>query len=56
MARQEGLDAVRFLKEGKKRYSWIQIPNDYQMSKYYKSFCLTISEATTGKNITKITK
>lgn len=50
------LNAIKFLKENKTRFTWIEIPNDYQMKTYFKSFELTISEATTGKNIYKATK
>lgn len=45
------LDAVKYLKEGKSRYTWQEIPNDYQMSKYYESFEIVITEATTGKRV-----
>lgn len=56
MATKDGLNAIKFLKENKTRFTWIEIPNEYQMTKYFKSFELTICEATTGKNIYKITK
>ena len=56
MATKGGLDAVKFIAQGKTRYTWFEIPNDYQMKTYYKSFEITISEATTGKNIAKISR
>ena len=49
-----GLDAIKFLQPEKSRFTWYEIPNAYQMKNYYKSYTVTISEATTGKNIEKI--
>lgn len=51
------LDAVKFHKinkSGKTRYTWVEIPNAYQMSKYYKSFKIEICEATTGRKIEEV--
>lgn len=56
MATKDGLNAIKALPENKSRYKWFEIPNDYQMNTYFQSFELTISEATTGKNIYKVTK
>lgn len=51
------LDAIKFHKVnkgGKTRYTWVEIPNAYQMSKYYKSFKIQICEATTGRKIEEV--
>ncbi len=56
MATKNGLDAIKFLQEGKKRYTWAELPNEYQMKKYIDKFEITVAEATTGKNICKLAK
>lgn len=56
MATKGGLEAIKFVAQGKTRFTWFEIPNDYQMRTYFESYEITISEATTGKNITKITR
>jgi len=56
MARREGLDAVKVMPNGKNRWKWFEIPNDFQMERYIESYEITISEATTGKNIYKVTR
>ena len=56
MATRNGLDAIKYIKEGKTRYTWIEVPNDYQMKNYYNSFEVVVIEATTGKAIYKISK
>lgn len=56
MSRREGSDAIKVLPEGKNRYKWYEIPTDYQMTKYFESWELTIAEATTGKNVYKLTR
>lgn len=51
------LDAVKFHKidkGGKTRYTWIEIPNAYQMKTYYKSFKVEICEASTGRKIEEV--
>ncbi len=52
--KREGLDAIKVLPEGKNRWKWFEIPNDYQMNTYYDNWSLTIAEATTGKNVYKV--
>ena len=50
-------DAVKFHKidkAGKTRYTWVEIPNAYQMNKYMKSFSIVICEATTGRKIEEV--
>ena len=42
--RKDGLDHVKFHKPGHSRFTWIPIPNEYQMSEYFKSFKLHIYE------------
>ena len=56
MATRNGLDAVKVMPNGKNRWKWFEVPNDFQMEKYVSSFEITISEATTGKNVYKITR
>lgn len=56
MTTRRGLDAIKVMPEGKNRYKWFEIPNEYQMEKYFDAFEITISEATTGKNVYKITR
>lgn len=53
---RDGLDAIKALPEGKNRFKWFEIPNDYQMSKYFESWELTVLEATTGKTVYKKTR
>ena len=51
------LDAIKFHKvgkAGKTRYTWVEIPNAYQMSKYTKYFKIEICEATTGRKIEEV--
>jgi hypothetical protein len=56
MTNRNGLDAIKFIVKGKTRFTWFEIPNDYQMNKYYERVEITVSEATTGKNIAKISR
>ena len=56
MARRNGLDAIKYIKEGKSRYTWVDVPNEYQMKRYYKSFEVMVIEATTGKAVYRISK
>lgn len=56
LTEKNGLEVVKFKKEGKSRYTWFEIPNDYQMKKYVDKFELVITEATTGRRIYTISK
>lgn len=56
LATRNGLNAIKLMQEGKKRYTWIEIPNDYQMAKYIEKFEIVIAEATTGRRIHTISK
>lgn len=54
--RIEGLDGIKFHLPGKKRFTWVRFPNDYQMDKYYDSYECVIAEATTGRRIQTINR
>jgi hypothetical protein len=43
--------AIKYQREGKKRFTWLEFPNEYQMKKYYESVEVIITEATTGRRI-----
>lgn len=53
---RNGLDAIKVMPEGKTRWAWYEVPNDYQMQNYFGTWELTISEATTGKNVYKVVR
>lgn len=51
-ATKEGVDAVKYLKVGKKRWTWVSTPNaDHfdRIFKHLKTNALTIKEVETGK-------
>ena len=50
-AKRNGLDAIKFIKEGKTKFTWIELPNEYQMKTCYDTFEVVITEVTTGKQI-----
>lgn len=43
--------AVKYQQEGKKRFTWIEFPNEYQMKNYYENVEVIITETTTGRKI-----
>ena len=53
-ARKEGEDAIKYLKVGKKRWTWQTTPDADQFKRFYKhlkSFAVTVKEAETGRVI-----
>lgn len=53
---KDGLEAIKVLPEGKNRFKWYTVPNEYQMDKYFSSWELTVIEATTGKSVYKFAR
>lgn len=56
MTTKSGLDAVKFHKQGKAKFTWVEVPNKYQMEKFVESFKIEVCEATTGRKIYTIAK
>lgn len=55
-AKRRTLDVIKYREEGKSKFTWIEIPNDYQMKNFYDSFEMIITEIKTGKVIYSIKK
>lgn len=48
---KDGLDVIKYMRVEKKRFTWLSLPNEYQMEKYYESFQVTIKRVETGEEI-----
>lgn len=48
-ATKNGNNAIKYLKEGKNRFTWLEIPNEWQLNKFYNAFEVNVIESTTGK-------
>ena len=45
------IEMIGYKKPGKKRFTWIYLPTEYQMEKYFKFFKVTIKRVETGEEI-----
>lgn len=50
-AKRGALECAKYIKAGKTRFTWVEMPNDYQMKKYYDKYEVIITEAETGRKI-----
>lgn len=48
---KNGYETIKYMRVGKKRFTWLSLPNEYVMEKYYKSFQVTIKRIETGEEI-----
>lgn len=52
---KNGYETIKYMRIGKKRFTWFEIPTEYQMEKYFESFQVTIKKSETGEEIYNIT-
>ena len=52
---KNGYETIKYMKIGKKRFTWLSIPDEYVMKTYYESFQVTIKRSETGEEIYNIT-
>lgn len=45
------IEIIKYKKLGKTRFTWLELPTEYQMKKYYKFFKVTIKRVEMGEEI-----